>query len=66
MMKLTEGHTQGGNLLILHVDDRHDLSKFYNHPLAEKTSFGDRRQVKILLTKYNTRYSLRESKQPTI
>ena len=30
----TLSDVEGGDLLLLHVDDWQDLDKFYNHPLA--------------------------------
>ncbi len=36
MMKMQEEHMQGGNSLILHLDDWAELNKFYNHPIAKK------------------------------
>lgn len=36
MMKMKEENMQGGDSLILHVDDWQDLEKFYNHPLAKQ------------------------------
>ena len=31
----TLSDVEGGDLLLLHVDDWQDLDKFYNHPLAK-------------------------------
>jgi protein CsiD len=36
MMKMKEENMEGGDSLILHVDDWQDLEKFYNHPLAKQ------------------------------
>ncbi|WP_372739706.1 glutarate dioxygenase GlaH [Neptunomonas sp.] len=36
MQKLAEANMQGGESLLLHIDDWADLDKFYNHPLAKK------------------------------
>jgi protein CsiD len=36
MMKMKEENMEGGDSLILHVDDWQDLDKFYNHPLAKQ------------------------------
>ncbi|MGY8870161.1 glutarate dioxygenase GlaH [Neptunomonas sp.] len=36
MQKLGEAHMEGGESLLLHLDDWADLNKFYNHPLAKK------------------------------
>ncbi|MCF7522020.1 carbon starvation induced protein CsiD [Neisseria sp. ZJ106] len=36
MMKMQEENMQGGNSLILHLDDWAELDKFYNHPIAKK------------------------------
>jgi protein CsiD len=36
MMKIAEENIQGGNSLILHLDDWKDLPKFYHHPLAKQ------------------------------
>lgn len=36
MMKIDEQNMEGGNSLILHLDDWADLEKFYNHPLARR------------------------------
>ena len=37
MMKIDEQNMEGGNSLILHLDDWADLEKFYNHPLARRS-----------------------------
>ena len=37
MMKIDEKNMEGGNSLILHLDDWADLEKFYNHPLARRS-----------------------------
>lgn len=36
MMKMEESNMQGGDSLLLHVDDWADLDKFYNHPMAKQ------------------------------
>lgn len=36
MMKMGEKNMEGGESLLLHVDDWNDLDKFYNHPLAKQ------------------------------
>lgn len=36
MMKMEEKNMQGGDSLLLHVDDWKDLEKFYNNPLAKQ------------------------------
>lgn len=36
MMKIDECHVKGGNSLILHLDDWHDLDRFRNNELATK------------------------------
>ena len=36
MMKLAEENVEGGDSLLLHMDDWEDLNHFYNHPLAKK------------------------------
>lgn len=36
MMKMKEENMQGGDSLILHVDDWQDLDTFYHHPLAKQ------------------------------
>ncbi|MCW7552432.1 glutarate dioxygenase GlaH [Endozoicomonas gorgoniicola] len=36
MMKLAERNVQGGESLLLHVDDWQELDKFYQHPLARE------------------------------
>ncbi|MCO4759092.1 MAG: carbon starvation induced protein CsiD [Oceanospirillaceae bacterium] len=36
MMKMDEKNMEGGESLLLHVDDWQDLDKFYNHPLAKQ------------------------------
>lgn len=36
MMKMKEKHMQGGDSLILHVDDWQDLNHFYQHPMAKQ------------------------------
>lgn len=36
MQKLKEENMQGGNSLMLHLDDWAELDKFYQHPLAKK------------------------------
>lgn len=36
MMKMKEENMEGGDSLILHVDDWQDLDQFYNHPLAKQ------------------------------
>jgi protein CsiD len=36
MQKLGEAHMEGGESLLLHVDDWADLNKFYHHPLAKQ------------------------------
>ena len=36
MQKLGEAHMEGGESLLLHVDDWADLDKFYRHPLAKQ------------------------------
>ncbi|MCK2184144.1 glutarate dioxygenase GlaH [Halomonas getboli] len=36
MMKLDERHMQGGDSLLLHLDDWEDLERFYRHPLAHR------------------------------
>lgn len=37
MMKIDEQNMEGGNSLILHLDDWADLDKFYKHPLARRS-----------------------------
>lgn len=37
MMKLAERNVQGGESLLLHVDDWQDLDRFYEHPLAKES-----------------------------
>jgi protein CsiD len=37
MMKIDEQNIEGGNSLILHLDDWGDLNKFYKHPLARRS-----------------------------
>lgn len=36
MMKMDEQNMEGGDSLLLHLDDWQDLDKFYNHPLAKQ------------------------------
>lgn len=36
MMKLDEQKMEGGNSLLLHLDDWEDLERFYHHPLAHR------------------------------
>ena len=36
MMKMDEKNMEGGESLLLHLDDWQDLDKFYNHPLAKQ------------------------------
>lgn len=36
MMKIDEKNMEGGESLLLHLDDWQDLDKFYNHPLAKQ------------------------------
>lgn len=36
MMKLDEQHMQGGNSLLLHLDDWEGLDAFYRHPMARR------------------------------
>ncbi|WP_304525534.1 glutarate dioxygenase GlaH [Halomonas sp. I5-271120] len=36
MMKLDEQHMEGGNSLLLHLDDWEHLAHFYHHPLARR------------------------------
>ncbi len=36
MMKMKEKNMQGGNSLMLHVDDWQDLDVFYHHPIAKQ------------------------------
>lgn len=36
MMKMDEKHMEGGESLLLHLDDWADLDRFYNHPLAKQ------------------------------
>ena len=36
MMKMDEKNMEGGESLLLHLDDWGDLDKFYNHPLAKQ------------------------------
>ncbi|MBB3231391.1 glutarate dioxygenase GlaH [Halomonas stenophila] len=36
MMKIDEQHMQGGDSLLLHLDDWEDLSRFHRHPLARR------------------------------
>jgi protein CsiD len=36
MMKMIEENIDGGDSLLLHLDDWQDLTKFYNHPLAKQ------------------------------
>lgn len=36
MMKIDEQHMQGGNSLLLHLDDWEALERFYRHPLARR------------------------------
>ena len=36
MMKIDEQHMEGGNSLLLHLDDWEDLERFYAHPLAHR------------------------------
>lgn len=37
MMKMAEENMEGGDSLILHLDDWADLDKFYNHPQAKQS-----------------------------
>lgn len=37
MMKIDEQNIEGGNSLILHLDDWADLARFYQHPLARRS-----------------------------
>ena len=37
MMKIDEQNMEGGNSLILHLDDWTDLNRFYTHPLARRS-----------------------------
>jgi protein CsiD len=36
MQKLAEANMQGGESLLLHLDDWEELDKFYNHPMAKQ------------------------------
>ena len=36
MMKLAEENVEGGDSLLLHIDDWKDLDRFYRHPLAKE------------------------------
>lgn len=36
MMKIDEQNMEGGNSLLLHLDDWEDLERFYRHPLAHR------------------------------
>ncbi|QFT83899.1 carbon starvation induced protein [Halomonas sp. THAF12] len=36
MMKIDEQHMQGGDSLLLHLDDWEELERFYRHPLAHR------------------------------
>ncbi|MGB1239913.1 MAG: carbon starvation induced protein CsiD, partial [Pseudomonadales bacterium] len=36
MQKLAEAHMQGGESLLLHVDDWEELDTFYHHPMAKQ------------------------------
>ena len=36
MMKIDEQHMEGGDSLLLHLDDWADLERFYTHPLARR------------------------------
>lgn len=36
MQKIAEENMQGGDSLLLHIDEWQDLNKFYNHPLAKE------------------------------
>jgi glutarate dioxygenase len=36
MMKIDEQHMEGGNSLLLHLDDWEDLERFFAHPLAHR------------------------------
>ncbi len=36
MMKMAEENMEGGDSLLLHLDDWQDLNKFYRHPLAKQ------------------------------
>lgn len=36
MMKIDERNMEGGNSLLLHLDDWEDLERFYHHPLARR------------------------------
>lgn len=36
MMKIDEQHMEGGNSLLLHLDDWEGLERFYHHPLARR------------------------------
>lgn len=36
MMKIDERHMEGGNSLLLHLDDWDDLGRFFAHPLAHR------------------------------
>jgi len=36
MMKIDEQHMEGGNSLLLHLDDWEDLPRFFTHPLAHR------------------------------
>ena len=48
MQKILEVDVEGGDSLLLHVDDWKDLDKFYHHPLAkENLQWGSRSPLKI-------------------
>ncbi|WP_458526245.1 glutarate dioxygenase GlaH [Onishia taeanensis] len=36
MMKIDEQHMEGGNSLLLHLDDWEHLARFYHHPMARR------------------------------
>jgi len=37
MMKMDEKNIQGGETMLLHIDDWQDLDKFYHHPVAKQS-----------------------------
>ena len=58
MQKILEVDVEGGDSLLLHVDDWQDLDKFYDHPLAKEKLQWVLQQVKMLDTNTFTLFLL--------
>ncbi len=57
MMKIDEQNMQGGNSLLLHLDDWEHLDEFFRDPLARAQCAGPRRRAKTSARMFSTRCS---------